>query len=290
MMLKRKDSNLKSHVIFMLLTVFISLGIFSSNILAVDEGVCWVADSRHNQIVKLAPDGRELLRINGFNGPREVSVNASDGSCWVADFYANRVVKLALDGTELYSISGFYQPWTLSVNHEDDGTSYEDYPQYTGPRTGPIGPGACWVGDYRNAVKLTSDGTKLVRVSGFIVVRSISVNPEDDGTSYEDYPQYTGPRTGPIGPGACWVGDFYRNQVVKLAPDGTELARVSDLVWPSKISVNPADGTCWVAATLSYQAVKLAANGTELVRVSVSTRIRSVSVNPEDDGTSGLTA
>ncbi len=65
---------------------------------------------------------------------------------------------------------------------------------------------------------------------------------------------------------SVWVSDYSNNQVVHLAADGTELARIDGFHRPRGITVSSSDGTIWVADTNNDQIVKLDANGTELQR------------------------
>ena len=81
------------------------------------EGNIWVTDARGgddrgHQVIKFAPDGRELLRLGAsahagdgpthFNGPTDVVV-AANGNVFVSDGHEplsnNRIVKFAADGT-----------------------------------------------------------------------------------------------------------------------------------------------------------------------------------------------
>ncbi len=100
------------------------LGAFGSNLFAWPHGIyvdhdgnVWVTDARGgddrgHQVIKFAPDGRELLRLGAsgragdgpthFNGPTDVVV-AANGNVFVSDGHEtmsnNRIVKLAADGT-----------------------------------------------------------------------------------------------------------------------------------------------------------------------------------------------
>ncbi len=248
------------------------------------EEYVWVADYSNNQIVRLAADGTELVRVSGFSFPQSVSVNPTDGSVWVADTSHQQVVKLTADGTELLRVSGFSSPRSVSVNPTDgsvwvantsqhqivklgaDGTELVRASGFSSPQSVSTNPtdGSVWVADYSNhqVVKLSPDGTELVRASDFYYPSTVSINPTD---------------------GSVWVADYYNNQVVKLAAAGTELVRAGGFNRPISVSVNPADGSVWVADYNNNEVVKLAADGTELVRVSGFYRPRSVSVNPTDD-------
>jgi hypothetical protein len=82
--------------------------------------------------------------------------------------------------------------------------------------------------------------------------------------------------------GSCWVADYFHNQVVHLAQNGTELWRGGSLNHPVAVSVNPSDGSCWVADEWNGQIVHLAQDGAELSRSGGVQYPFSVSVNPTD--------
>jgi DNA-binding beta-propeller fold protein YncE len=54
--------------------------------LSVDQadGSVWIADTDHNEVVKLDTDGVELVRVNVGPEPRFVVANPTDGGAWVA--------------------------------------------------------------------------------------------------------------------------------------------------------------------------------------------------------------
>ena len=100
------------------------------------EGNVWVtdgraADGRGLQVIKYAPDGRELMRLgqagvagdgtNQFSGPTDVAV-AEDGSVYVTDGHEpdsnHRVMKFSAAGEFLFSFGGFGSgPGQFSVPH-----------------------------------------------------------------------------------------------------------------------------------------------------------------------------
>jgi sugar lactone lactonase YvrE len=107
------------------------LGALGSNLFAWPHGIyvdaggnVWVTDARGgddrgHQVVKFAPDGRELLRLGAsaragdgpthFNGPTDVVV-APNGDVFVSDGHElqsnNRIVKFAADGTYIKEWGG----------------------------------------------------------------------------------------------------------------------------------------------------------------------------------------
>ncbi|MEW6620267.1 MAG: hypothetical protein AB1422_13200, partial [bacterium] len=196
-----------------------------------------VADSGHDQVVKLSPNGSEMVRVGGFSILRAVSVNPADGTCWVVDHFHNQVVKLSPNGSETVRVGGFDRPHSVAVN-PTDGTCWVSDPwQDQVVKLSPEGSvtvrvkldlpaglsvnssdGTCWVVDHPyQVVKLSPEGSETVRVGGFFCP-FVSVNPTD---------------------GTCWVGDFQHDQVVKLSPDGSEIFRVGGFDGPGPVSVNP---------------------------------------------------
>jgi DNA-binding beta-propeller fold protein YncE len=107
------------------------LGAFGSNVFAWPHGIhvdgagnIWVTDARGgddrgHQVIKFAPDGRELMRLGAsgkagdgpthFNGPTDVVV-APNGNVFVSDGHEldsnNRIVKFAADGTYIKEWGG----------------------------------------------------------------------------------------------------------------------------------------------------------------------------------------
>jgi len=247
------------------------------------DGSCWVADTANDQVVHLAEDGTQLLRIGCYedpavtppverclNGPGSVAVNPGDGSCWVVDTGGNYLVHLAEDGSLLWCGPCFSGPQSISVDPTD---------------------GSCWVADTGNKhlVHLDADGSQLLRedryfdpnpfvippIGFFAELSSVSVDPTD---------------------GSVWVADAGGGCFVRLREDpmfgvlplvvpvGYE--RQWGFVQPEALSVNYTDGTCWVADTGNENAVRVTADTYELwdlgLHDSGQGAPRSISVNPTD--------
>ncbi len=271
------------------------------------EEYIWVADNYNNQVVKLALNGTELVRVSGFFSPSDVSANSTDDTVWVTDFLHHRVVKLASDGTELVRVS-FSNPSDVSVNPIDgtvwvanssydgyvaklasDGTVLVKVNGFTRPSCVSVNSidGTVWVANSYNdqVVKLASDGTELLRVDGFYHPNAVSVNPNDhtvwvadtsemiklasDGTELVRVSGFSSPWSVSVNPtdDTVWVADTGYNRVIKLASDGTRLLSVNGFARPSDVSVNPTDGTIWVTDKDNNQVVKIASDGTELARL-----------------------
>lgn len=69
--------------------------------LSVDyQGNVWVADTRHNTLVRLSPTGDVLVKKEDIMGPVSPSVNPKDGSVWVAA-NGNMLINLSPTGTKV---------------------------------------------------------------------------------------------------------------------------------------------------------------------------------------------
>lgn len=158
------------------------------------DGSVWIASEDFNNIgsyavLKLQSDGTELARIGGFSDRPSVSVNPTDGSAWIADGY-DEIIKVDSAGNELFRVGGFYVPVDLSVDPTD---------------------GSVWVADNYNhrVARIDADGNIVASAwSGNPV--SIAVDPVD---------------------GSVWVADLVTvvRGILKIAADGTELLRITEL-------------------------------------------------------------
>ncbi len=79
-----------------------------------------------------------------------------------------------------------------------------------------------------------------------------------------------------------WVADFYNNQVVKLASDGSQMYRQGGYNRPYSLSVNPNDRTVWVADHENDRLVKLRPDGMGTEWVTGFNNPHDVEVNPDD--------
>ncbi len=69
--------------------------------LSVDyQGNVWVADTQHDVVVRLSPNGTVLAKVEGILTPVSPSVNPKDGSVWLAS-NNNMLVNLSPTGTKL---------------------------------------------------------------------------------------------------------------------------------------------------------------------------------------------
>lgn len=120
--------------------------------------------------------------------------------------------------------------------------------------------GSLWISDTFNdqIVKLASNGTQLLRNSGFNQPQGLALNIAD--------------RT-------LWVADWSGNRVVKLSSGGDELFEVTGLDRPTDIAIQ-ADGNAWVTTMGdSIQVVEISHNGTILRKLSGFSDPQSIDVN-----------
>ncbi len=237
------------------------------------DGSCWVADTGHSRVVRVAEDGTSEIkawRTDSRSEIRSVSVNPTDGSCWFANSGMNEVEHLLFDVPNVSSMSSdeFVYPRSVSA---DPNPTYEDDPYQYG---GTLVRWYCWAADtYGGRVARIEErhwlvdhhhiveAWKVTFVQDFSTPECVSVNVQD---------------------GSCWVVDSGGNEVVHLAADGTELWRKACLTYPLSLSVNSTDGSCWVADSLNDEVVHLAENGAGLLRVGGFKFPHSVSADAGD--------
>ncbi|MFC1859648.1 PKD domain-containing protein, partial [Thermodesulfobacteriota bacterium] len=172
------------------------------------DNTVWVADYNNHQAVKLDANGTELVRASGFYNPYCVSVNSTDGTVWVADYNHHQIVKLLSSVTDGYDIatdtgshvvvSGFNLPQAVSVNSTD---------------------GTVWVSDTGNneVVKLTGDGTEILRLDDFYSPRRMAIDQRN---------------------GSAWVADYTNDRVVKLSPGGIKLEKIYGFNNPLDVAID----------------------------------------------------
>jgi DNA-binding beta-propeller fold protein YncE len=288
------------------------------------DGSCWVTDENADSIVHLAHDGTELWRGGGFGYPQGISINSGDGSCWVALWRDKQVVHLAADGTELWRGGQFEGLSSVSVDPADGSCwvagetqlvhiamngSELPAPAVSYVRSVSVNPtdGSCWVGTAHLVLHLAADGSELWRGESFSWPDPVSVNPTDGSCwahfngvdadySVHSEAVHLAPDgsellrvtdvwlgSGSVDPtdSSIWVTSGDHRAVIHLAEDATELVRAEGFCCPN-VAANPADGSCWVADCLHSQVVHLADDGTELVRVGGLTYPSAISVNPTD--------
>ena len=194
---------------------------------AADSSV-WVTDYNNNQVVKLAQNGTELLRLDDFYRPRRLALCESDQSIWVSDSGHDQMVHLDKNGNLLSRLDGFDNPIGVAVDQRDCSV---------------------WIADYyhNQVVKLDPTGSELVRRGNFNGPGSISVNADN---------------------GNVWVADYGHHQIVKLTDTGLEITRLDNFAYPYDVKVSQQDGTVWVADKNNNAFVQLAPDGNERIRIN----------------------
>lgn len=176
--------------------------------------------------------GGKATKFSGFSQPLSISINPNDGSVWIADTDAIRIKKLSSTGKELLTID------KVLDNQQPISVAVD-------PKDG-----SCWAATATTLYKFSAEGKQILKKEGFNEP-SLIVNPKNS---------------------ECWIADSNNARIVKLSPDGKELAvmTVEGISQPKSISINPDNDTCWVLDPFSMNAVKLSADGKVLVKASVS--------------------
>jgi DNA-binding beta-propeller fold protein YncE len=219
------------------------------------DGSCWIADPPGNQLSHWGADGATWWRSDDFQGPGPVAVDESGGYCWFIDSGGHQVVRVNDSGVDL-AVPGVQWSSSVSVSQVDGSAWFADYglkqvvhvgsdghELWRGDFAAPTmvaagsGDGACWLIDDSHLVRLDASGAELWRSDTYYDAWcSLAVSPAD---------------------GTLWVADTADNQVVHVAPDGTERWRGGNFSRPSSVSVDPVRGSVWVADTMDGQVVRL---------------------------------
>jgi DNA-binding beta-propeller fold protein YncE len=259
------------------------LGAFGAGLFAWPHGIyvdrdanVWVTDARGgddrgHQVIKFAPDGRELLRLGTsahagdgpthFNGPTDVVV-AANGNVFVSDGHEamsnNRIVKFARDGTFIKDWGGtgsapgqFIVPHALALDSQ----------------------GRLFVGDRSNnrIQILTTDGKFITEWTQFSRPSGIAIDKNDmifdqDGMFLDAWTQFGRPSGIHIAPDdTLYVSDNQSNEerhagwprgiYVGSAKDGTVTAFIPDPEFdPTRAQETGAHGLAADAAGAIYGA------------------------------------
>ena len=209
-------------------------------------------------LIKLAPDGTEILRISqeqlGLDwglGAIEVKINKVDGTFWFwRAGYPSIVAHLSADTEEILA-SWTVSSWIKRLTIDSDGGVWLSggYDPYT--------------------FKYSADGALIAKITS---------------SSYPSWPHWCGWVSVNFAEQTVWLTASW-NTVVKLNPDGSEILTISGFYNPGTgISVDQTDGSVWVADQFNNEVVKLDTNGNELVRVNVGSLPYFVLANPVDGG------
>lgn len=206
------ESDTGSHVV--------STGFSSANDLSVNQanGVCWVADSNNDQVVKMAADnGSELGRYGGLDDPFFVAVNSNTGECWIVDYRRNQLVKFTSNGLETVRTGNFRSPAGVAVDPSSGACVVTDTGNYNTPG---------------RVYKFDAYGVQIFRA----------------GESQEDFQEPFGPFIDPS-TGNIWVADKANHEVVKLSPVGEELLRVNGFSTPVGLAMDQGENAGFTAPT-----------------------------------------
>jgi len=237
-----------------------------------ETGSVWIADTFNDEIVKLASNGTQLLRIGGFLRPSKIALDLNDRSVWVADKGNNRLVKFSELGEQLFTITGLDRPTNLAVQSN----------------------GNIWVTTMRDSgqvIEYAYNGAKLRQLYGFKEPQSVDVNAlngdiwiadtgnnrivlldanvpddydiSDTGGATDAYDTKFSGYTNPGGlvvdqaTGNCWIADTGNHRVVRISStDQTEFV-ISGFLNPRGVDVNIKDGSCWVANTGDNEMIRI---------------------------------
>ena len=241
-------------------------------------GSVWVADTFNDQVVKLASNGTELLRIDGLQGPQSLVVDNSDRSLWVADFGNDRIVKYSETGQQLNVLEGselgFERPtdiaitasgniWVTSMSDTNqvfevshDGQIRRRLNGFSNPESVDIfrSTGQIWVADTGNnrVIRFGSD------VPDGYDLDSINVVPVrfDEQTVNLSRPEAidVNQETGEI-----WVADTGNNRAIRISTDLSQLI-IGGFQNPKGLAVNKSDGSVWIANTGESEVIKIFAD------------------------------
>jgi len=230
------------------------------------DGSCLVALRDQDAVLRVASDGSEVWRKLMIH-PYSLSLNRDDGSWWVGG--PGHVTHYDRDCGHLGSASANV-PLALSIDHKN---------------------GSCWVAcaGTDEVLHVDPSGQELWRQDGWAGVSAVSANANDgscwigrelgesggDGSvshvseagellcSLEDYGEYIAMAVDEAND-TCWVSYDSQGSFVNLDSDGTELARVTDILGGcDDLEVDASDGSFWACGRPS-SIVHAAADGTLL--------------------------
>jgi hypothetical protein len=193
-------------------------------------------------LVKLLPDERDIVPIDGFENPIALGLSLSDESLWVLE---EEVVHLDSAGNVLARFGGLPSPLTLDASPLDSSV---------------------WVGCKNHLIKLSQTGKKLVQIETASPVHALSADLRDGGCwaamTVPDSPSplikfsATGQELLRVpfqnisavatasASGGCWVVDGDR--VVLVTADGVKSDVILGYHQVTSLSRNLSDGTFWV--------------------------------------------
>jgi DNA-binding beta-propeller fold protein YncE len=192
-----------------------------------EDGTIWVWNYRSgpSTITHLSANGEQVLAswTISWGWVKRLVVDSVDGGVWPLHDYNPYLEKYSADGTLMYRLTSPYYHWCGDVS---------PYPE----------EGTAWITDSgaNRVLKVSSQGSEILSLSGFLTPIDVSVNPRD---------------------GSAWIADLGHNEVVKVDINGNELVRVNVGSSPYDIVANPADGGVWVSFYPEGPLKRLDSNG-----------------------------
>ncbi len=116
----RKVVKLSSDGQILVEAIALSAGpaIMATSLTASLDGGCWVAvmvDTMNDVVVKLSADGKEVLKVDGFQMPSFLASDPKDGGCWLANTNAGQVVKISASGQIATGVGSLTYPKVVAV-------------------------------------------------------------------------------------------------------------------------------------------------------------------------------
>jgi hypothetical protein len=233
-------------------------GVGIGKIMGVDQrnGHVWFSDVNNNRVFELDAEGRPLREITLFS-PCGIGIDPNSGGVWTSLVlndvnFPRALIKLDPNtGQELVSVTGFSKI-VCAIAVEPSGR--------------------VWIADRDNNEVVVLFGTDAelngydasapsgphhLRLGGFHDPTDIDIDP--------------GNRSGASGE-STWAADDLHAEAVKIAPDGTELVRVTPTAFFELryVSVDSKDGSVWVGDPNHERVAKLSALGEESLNLSIN--------------------
>ena len=211
------------------------------------NGVAWIAISASNAVFRFDQATNEFTQAPAIERPNMISVNPADGTVWVA--WLHGVSKLSSDGKQILA----------QVVPEGGPPNVE-----TGRFNVAVNPkdGSVWIADARGPInRYDANGTQIA---------TGPTMQEPKGGVAVDYE------------GNAWVADSQFNTLIRIAPTGQELVKLT-ITSPVSPRVNPKDGSVWVVSEQSML-LNLSADGTRMHEFPAGMAVVGISLSPADNG------
>lgn len=247
-----------------------------------ETGSVWVASTHEvgadtlSSLIKYSNDGREVLRIPGFQMINSLAVNNATEEVWFTDAKANKIYCYDDDGNQILSIDGFTRPVDISVKNSDVDVCYvvDNPPSSTGV----------------NRIRKISNGTvDSLSLSYTAEVSDLAIDQVQNDEfwylfigldSYDNHSlrkvvrrsgsyaantvldSLVGPKSLAINSVVrwIWIAETENNKVLRFSIQDSSAIRIDGFRRPQMVAVNEKDTSCWVADTDNDRIVQLRAN------------------------------